>query len=357
MRRLSARAKFIRLIAGASVAAAAAVRAAPANVPDVRPAMITAPAEQTIAAARGYLARTQSRDGSWRSGSYRGAYPCAMTSLAGLALMAGGNTPVEGKYAPNVRKAVDYVLSSADRQSGLIARAGEEQRPMYGHGFAMLFLAEAYGMERDVRRQQRIRSVLEGAIRLTGRSQSKAGGWYYGPDSNNDEGSVTVTQIQGLRACRNAGIKVPRQIIDDACGYIEASANPDGGIRYRARNQGNSLPAITAAAVAVMYNAGEYEHPVALGALKYLRQRMAKQGPARAFGGHKFYSLLYASQAMYLTREEHWREFFPPVRDDLVSSQNPDGSWQGDGVGTTYGTAIGLLILQLPYQYLPILQR
>lgn len=344
------------MLAGAMVVAAAPT-AAPAQVPDSRPELITPRAEQAIGAALAYLARTQSRDGSWRTGSYSGSYPCAMTSLAGLSLMAAGNTPVEGKYAPNVRKAVDYVLSCADGQSGLIARAGEEQRPMYGHGFAMLFLAEAYGMERDVRRQQRIRTVLEAAIKLTGRSQSPAGGWYYGPDSNSDEGSVTVTQIQGLRACRNAGIMVPKQVIDNACKYIENSANPDGGIRYMVRQQGNSLPAITAAAVAVMYNAGEYENPVARGALKFIQDLMTKSGPARAFGGHKFYSLLYASQAMYLTGEDNWSGFFPAVRDDLVATQSPDGSWAGDGVGATYGTAIGLLILQLPYRYLPILQR
>ena len=34
-----------------------------------------------------------------------------------------------------------------------------------------------------------------------------------------------------------------------------------------------------------------------------------------------------------------------------------DGSWNGDQVGGTYGTAVALLILQLPYKNLPIMQR
>ena len=34
-----------------------------------------------------------------------------------------------------------------------------------------------------------------------------------------------------------------------------------------------------------------------------------------------------------------------------------DGGWQGDQVGTTYGTAIALVVLQLPYDYVPIFQR
>jgi len=326
-----------------------------------RPALITAEAEQTIDRAQKYLADTQNRDGSWRTGSNYGSYPTAMTSLAGLALMAGGNTPVEGEYAPQIRRAVDYILSAADRQSGLIASMSEEQRPMYGHGFAMLFLAEAYGMEQDRGRQRRIKGVLERGVALTARSQSDLGGWLYSPDSNGDEGSVTITQIQALRAARNAGIKVPRAVIERSVQYIEKSANDDGGIRYRASGGGSSRPPITAAAVAVLYNAGEYDHPVARRCLAYLKRLMGRGGgggsPLNNFSGHRFYTMLYLSQAMYLSSEDNWREYFPGVRDELIRTQSADGSWNGDHVGTTYGTAIALLSLQLPYKYLPILQR
>jgi hypothetical protein len=34
-----------------------------------------------------------------------------------------------------------------------------------------------------------------------------------------------------------------------------------------------------------------------------------------------------------------------------------EGSWDGDGIGKTYGTSIALVILQLPYKYLPVYQR
>ena len=36
--------------------------------------------------------------------------------------------------------------------------------------------------------------------------------------------------------------------------------------------------------------------------------------------------------------------------------QQPDGSWQGDGIGQVYGTSIAVIILQLPYKYLPVFQ-
>jgi hypothetical protein len=278
-----------------------------------------------------------------------------MSALAGSAMMAGGNTPTEGEHAENVRRAVYYVLSCANR-NGLIAVLGEEQRPMYSHGFSMLFLAQAYGVEQDVELQRRIYRVLTRAVRLTARSQSRDGGWLYTPDANGDEGSVTITQIQALRAVRNAGIKVPRSTIERACEYISKCANEDGGIAYSLRSRGTRGP-ITAAAVATLYNAGEYEHPVAKRALAYLKRHTKGGNLSTTFRGHTTYARLYLAEAMYLSSEENWREFFPKCRDELLKTQNKDGSWAGDYVGETYGTSAALIVLQLPYRYLPILQR
>jgi hypothetical protein len=336
-------------------------RPAALHAQDPRPELITEETEAAIQKGMAFLARTQSRQGEWRAMGDSGAYPCAMTSLAGLALMAGGNTPLEGRYALQVRRAVDWIMSKATRYNDaiLITDQSEEQQCMYGHGFGMLFLSQAYGMERDPARRDKIQRLLTSAAVLTGRAQSRDGGWYYTADAGSDEGSVTVTQIQGLRGVRNAGIKVDHTIIQRGCQYIQKSANPDGGIRYQASNPGESRPAITAAAVATMYNAGEYEHPVARGALKFIKARMrdSRGSMEMVFQGHDFYSTLYLAQALYLTGDEDWNDFFPRIRDNLIHTQLPDGSWQGDGVGTTYGTAIALIVLQLPYKNLPIYQR
>ena len=330
-----------------------------------RPKMVTQEVETAVKAGLAYLARTQGRDGAWRgSRGYGGGYPTAMTGLAGLAFLSAGNTPIEGRYSSNVRRARDFLMKTASRNSnGLIANIAEERSVMHGHGFAMLFLAEVYGMERDKAQQRKIRKVLVNAIKLTARSQSAAGGWYYRPTSHSDEGSVTVTQIHGLRACRNAGIKVDKSVIKRSMDYIEKCSNPDGGISYSLNNRGRSRPAITAAAVATMYNAGKPEHPVAEKALKYITKMIRSSGTD--FGrGHRYYALFYASQAMYLssTKEnKNWEMFYPKLCKDMLALQTTEGqnsgSWNGDSVGTSYGTAIAIVSLQLPYGYLPIFQR
>ncbi len=323
-----------------------------------RPELITPATEQAVDKALAFLVGRQTAGGSWIEQSARSGYACVMTSLAGLALMAEGSTPGTGKYAENVRKAVDFLLQCST-PSGLITSSTEAYHSMYGHGFAMLFLAEAYGMETNVLRQERVAKVLSRAVELTVKSQSADGGWYYSPNVGMDEGSVTVTQIQALRACRNAGVHVPKQTIDRAVAYIEKCANPDGGISYSLGARGSSLPAITAAAIAVMYSSGSYENPVTNGAVSYIlnKLRASQVDVWKAFPGHTFYSTLYTSQAMWLSSEENWKLFFPPTRDRLLGKQESSGAWHGDGIGEIYGTSIALLVLQLPYRNLPIVQR
>lgn len=320
------------------------------------PPLITPETQTAIERGLEYLARTQSREGAWRHEGYFGRYPVAMTGLAGFALLAGGNTATQGKYAPQVSRAANFLLNSVG-DNGVISRMEEEGRSMYGHGFSMMFLGELYGMEDDLDRQERIGRVLEGAVRLTARSQSARGGWYYMPESNDDEGSVTITQLQGLRAARNAGVAVPKRTVDQALGYLEKSVLADGGISYRADGRGPSRPAITAAAVACWYNAGEYDNKHAVRALEYCKERVGRMLGGSGTMGHDFYAHFYMAQVMWLSGKENWEWYFPSMRDKLLAMQQADGSWEGDGVGKTYGTSIALTILQLPYGYLPIMQR
>lgn len=328
--------------------------AAQVNIPP--PRHITPETIRAIDRGIQFLVRNQNRDGSWRSRGSSGEYPVAMTALSGLALLANGNTTTEGPHAPCVRRAVEYLLSVA-RPNGLIAHPDEESRSMHGHGFAMLFLSQVYGMTEDPEEQARIRVVLNRAVELTARSQSRLGGWLYTPDAQGDEGSVTVTQVQGLRSCRNAGVSVPKATIDRAMHYLDLSVLPGGGIAYRAGMRSGPRPPITAAAVACWFNAGLYDYDNAKNALAFCEREIASKAPQDSFRGHYFYAHLYMAQVMYLSGNAKWDAYFPTIRDYLIQTQEGDGGWVGDGIGKTYGTAVALVILQIPYSYLPILQR
>jgi len=248
---------------------------------------------------------------------------------------------------------------------------------MYGHGFSMLFLAQCYGTEVNVENEKRIKRVLDKAIRLTEKAQSNngpqykfAGGWIYTPSGQGDEGSVTVTQLQALRACRNAGFFVNKATIDRAVEYLRICQNADGGISYSFSSRGSSRPAISAAAIACFYAAGVYDRQAG-GAEKSPEAKMVDRlidyvkknaMPEQSDGGHWFYTQMYMAEAMFQRGGPDWPAYYKRIREKLLSSssgtgQMPDGSWNGDGVGTVYGTALSTIILQLPYGYLPICQK
>lgn len=317
--------------------------------------------QKSIEAGLAFLANNQTSDGSFRNARDGATYPVTMTSLAGMAFIAGGNTTSRGPYADNVKKAVRYLLAQANPSTGIIAAGNENGRTMYPHGFAMLFLSSVYGMESNEAIRDRMKTVIEKGIKLIGSAQSNLGGWYYTPNSG-DEGSVTVTQLQALRAAHNAGFVVPEDVIERAIQYLEMCRTPEGGIRY-SFNSGNStrLP-ISAAALPCIYSTGDYESEMAEACLEYVFRSYCLNGNDKSWnknGGHDFYGHYYAAQAFYQAGDEYWDVYFPVARDQLIimQGQGGEGAWNGDGVGPIYGTAMALTILQLPYKYLPIYQR
>lgn len=322
---------------------------------DVYPPGVTKEIHEAIQRGLGWLERNQGNDGSWRNSGGYGSYPAAMSGLAGMAFLASGSTPTRGRHWSAVRRSVDFLLKHADPGSGVISVPQEEGRSMYGHGFATLYLASVFGMEEDLRKQERLKRALDKAVSLISAAQSSAGGWIYTPDSNGDEGSVTVTQIQALRACRMAGIVVDKKTIDRAVEYIKRCQNADGSIRYSLGSGGAGRPAITAAGVAVLYNAGIYDdQPFVDKAVQYCKKQIQISVDNT---GHHYYTHLYWSQALYQRGGADWTDYYTKAANWLLKQQKKDGSWEGDGVGSVYGTSISLIILQLPYSLAPIFQR
>jgi len=223
----------------------------------------------------------------------------------------------------------------------------------------MLFLSQVLGEEEDYERREELIQVLSKAVEFSGNAQTKSGGWGYvsAKDGNDfDEGSTTITQVQGLRGCRNAGIPVPKDIIDRAKNYIYSCKNSDGGISYSSRNRGSSRPAITAAALASLYNAGDYDGEHVPPMMDYCKKNLYGMEPTRRSFGHWHYTYLYYSQVVYRQGGSEWETFRNRLYNRVVKEQAQNGSWQGN-IGPIYVTAINLTILQLDKSYLPIYQR
>ena len=134
---------------------------------------------------------------------------------------------------------------------------------------------------------------------------------------------MTVTQVQALRAAQNAGFLVPKAVIEEAAKYLEKCRTPEGGIQYSLRSGGGPRLPISAAAVATLYNAGQFDSPIATDCLKYVwDQFRATEGWDKG-GGHAFYSHLYASQGFYMAGDQYWDKYFPATRDQLHRHARP----------------------------------
>src|ERR1051326_565848 len=333
-----------------------------------------------------YLVRTQKPDGHWDA---NGQYPTTMTGLAGMAFLMEGSTIREGKYADNIRKAVDWLLLPERLQAnGLI---GNMKNPMeaghylYGHGYSTMFLACVYGEEEDSVRRKKLEDVLVKAAKYSRNAQTKSGGFGYVAAQDGggfDEGSCTVPQVQAARACRNAGISMDPGIIKDAMKYLHDCTQPPdsgtgevkpGGVTYRIGQGGGGSPALTAAAMCCGFSAGKYDDRDVKRWVKFLQQQPGlMQGGGGRFG-HDEYTHYYLGQCVYFLGDDGYKKFFPDAKDSEIltwsnykkstfknlsrSEERRVGSWAGAQVGPIFCTAIYVSLLQMDKAVLPLYQR
>jgi hypothetical protein len=359
------RRRFLTRIPTTAAALALGVRMLEAETRDQMPDgsaakdMITPAAQQAIDQGLAFLARNQHRDHSFGTNQYKGNV--AVTSLAGLAFMAGGHMPGRGQYGRNVAGALQYVMKQDEGKKGghsgfLHNGNATPHGPMYGHGFGTLFLAELYGMVHEPKLRSDLKTTLTRAVRLIVQSQNGEGGWRYHPDSRDADISVTICQIMALRSARNAGFNVPKSTVDKCIAYVKRCQEFDGGFKYMAQGGGAAF-ARTAAGVVALYSAGVYKGPAVEKGLRYLMTCK----PGRHFPRHEmhyFYGHYYAAQAMWTAGGKYWEDWYPAIRDDLLNQPRlrNDGSWF-DQICSHYGTAMACIILQIPNNYLPILQK
>jgi squalene cyclase len=346
---------------------------------DDEPLLITQRMRDAVERGHEWLAAAQHPDGYWSQDvgfklnqDYRLTEAdkphVGVTALALMSFLAGGHLPGRGKYGDNIDRGLDYVLSCV-RENGYITDWGSR---MYSHAFATLFLAEIYGMTRrtDVRR------ALQDAVNIIVDSQNSEGGWRYKPFARESDMSITVCQVLALRSSRNVGITVSARTIRDAENYVRRSAvtgtnararraihslgyvNEGGAFRYQLREHSRATFALTAAGITTMYAAGTYDDVLIDSAFEYLQEQLPIFNAT--YAGHYFfyYGHYYAVQAFYVAGGDRWQRYFTRMRDTLLDLQQPDGHWPNNtGPGKAFSTAVSTLILQIPYQYLPIFQR
>ena len=283
------------------------------------------------------LKATETAEGTWGKDSNSVAY----TALSMIACMLNGYFPGDKQpYGPTMKKALDYLLKEGKVANGYMGTN------MYSHGLATLALSEAWG---QTDRDDEVQEALKAGVGVILRSQAPIGGWRYAPVPGGADVSVTAMQLVALSAARQAGILVPNQTIDGAVRYINLCRDePTGGFYYTA---GRGVPGLarSAAATFSLMMCGRHESNEAKGGVRYLESLPADKFQKTE---HYSYAHYYSALVMSMAGEEHFRAWYPQIRDALLARQAKDGSW-----GSSYNTAMSLIVLSIPYCYVPAYQR
>lgn len=285
-----------------------------------------------------YLAQTQTNQGNWPDGN--GGDP-GVVGLCVAAFLAHGEDPINGPFAININRGIDFIISEQNDQTGYIGNS------MYNHAFATLALAEAYGMIDN----PKIAPALEKAVKLilSAQERNRLGGWRYTPDSNDADTTVTGCQIVTLFAARNAGVAVPEKAIRKGLAYLNKNRSAEGSYGYTSGSGGK--PTLTAIGVLCLSLAKETDSKGYESSLVYLGKQLDFRDRS-----YPYYFEYYMSQALFHADEKTWNEWNQKNIRYMSTIQNSDGSFPGNH-GTSFSTAGALLSLALNYRFLPIYEK
>lgn len=296
--------------------------------------LLTPEIEDAIERGLSYLAAIQNPDGSWGT-----RYKVGVTALSLLAFMSVGYLPGEPPYGDMLDNAVRFLLRESELKDGYMGVN------MYEHALATLALSEVWGMSGE----EGIGEAVKRGVRVIIQAQSPMGGWRYTPTPLDADISVTVMQIVALASAKEAGVYVPDETIKRALDYVKSLQHPSGGFGYQ--NSANPGFARTAAGVVSLMLCGERDSEAVRRGLNYLLSTPSFVGTRFFYYGH-----YYAVQAVFQAGDKYFRDWYPRISEVLLAKQHADGSWpQTQDIG--YSTAMAILILAVPYQFLPIYGR
>jgi hypothetical protein len=275
------------------------------------------------------------------------------TSIAGLALLSQGNTPLGGKHSEELRRIIDAVLIMV---KWLPAQPRDErsitlvQRKIGLHAdrfLAALFLSQALG-DADAADPE-IRAALVKLVDEIGAAQGKDGTW------GDESWAPVLGTVLGWESLRSA----------NTCGLqVHASARLAGdALLERLQAKGRRRESWMhdfykdASSIRVLHSLGYEDEPAFQDCVKRtLKFAREDDRPFTQAGGEEFLAFFLVTECMLNSDDPQWQAWYPTVSKKIIRIQNNDGSWSGHHciVQRTFCTAAALLTLQATHYSLPI---
>ncbi len=310
--------------------------------------------ESEAAVARGlqWLVRHQSSDGRWAlDGNFadRGnANDIAGTAFGLLPLLGSGHTHKPGpnnKYDKTMERGLLFLIRKQDKKSGDFGGG------MYAHGLAAIAMCEAFGLSQD----PALRRHAQMGVNFIVTAQAGDGSWGYNAGAAGDT-SIVGWQVMALKSAQMAGLDVPQLTMDKAQKFLERVRGADYGYGYNKPGSSYTLTSVGLLLRQYLQGWGPQKLEMIKGVDNFLRPNPP--------GKHKnIYYYYYATQVMHHFGGSTWQEWNDKMRDELLKTQEKDGSWSSRGVawgpsgGRLMVTSLSLLTLEVYYRHLPLYYR
>ncbi len=324
--------------------------------------------EEAVAAGLKWLIDHQEDDGRWDAdrwgaGIERRVYghdrngagaeaDTGITGLAILALLAGGDSHLEGSHRSSLQRALNFLIQQ-QRADGDLAGKAKLYARTYCHSIALLALSETLAVTGDHRLMQAVQRGVNYSIRSQNRND---GGWRYQPGDTGDM-SQHGWQVLALYSAKTGGASVPDEVFDRMRGFLDRCAiGPNRGLAAYRPNEGPST-SMTAESLVCRFI---LDHNLNPSLVREASRRITAERPSAQHVN--LYYWYYGTLAMYQVGGQDWDRWNADMKRALLTTQvksgeyagswNPDCLWGGYG-GRVYSTALSALNLQVYYRYLP----
>jgi len=315
--------------------------------------------EAAVNAALRWLAIHQEPNGSWsparHGGPREGEDRITATGLSLVAFLGAGHTERAGKFRPNVCAALRYLMTQQG-EDGRVGRGPRSAEAVSRHAIAAWALAEAYGMARNPKTGQAAQSAVDYSI---SRLQKEYSGWGATPRGE-PRTDVTVWFIMQLKSARIAGLKVDGKGFAGGMSFLDSVADDRTGMAGLLKGGETSREATAMALVCRILCGAKSREPAVAGAADHVVEALPRWDRNSDVDFRHWY---FGTMSMFQLGGRYWNGWNGALRDLLVGKQrkggDDDGSWDPVGRGSSaggrvYSTALGALMLEVYYRYLPV---
>lgn len=325
--------------------------------------------EQAVAAALRFLVANQRADGGWNPaatgggiersplGLHRGnagrRAETAITGLALLSLLGAGHTHQSGEYRESVYNGLAFLISR-QKPDGSLAGSASVYAAHYSHAMATLAMAEAAAMTADA-------SALESTRRAIAYTRSMqhpvTGGWRYTRGDPGDLSQLGWHVMSVDAAVRSGAVEQAdaRRVFRGAKRFLDSVRTGRSGGQACYRPGERPTVTMTAEALASRLMMGDRPGEAAIGeAERIILQNLPPRGDTVAVDN--YYYWYYATVALHQLQDDAWATWNETLKERLLATQRPDGSWPttslwGGYGGTVYTTSMATLCLEAYYRH------